>query len=160
MVAIPDQLTSNIGVMATALIAPRLSSKKLLCKVECNSNSEHNTMETVCDSILMKITIIAIIILQHSCQMVRIIADGLIHQICASYDLILIVIFSPCIVLIDCELTMARLRIIIRFIIECVMIYKLTLAAYHSCYIMTTKTSGIIFPRKTTFGHRLSMYRM
>ena len=128
MIVIPDQL--NIDVMAT-VIGPVLSSKKLLCKVKYNFNNKQNITEIVCDSILIKITIIAILIMLYSCQMVRIISHDLVHQLCASHDWILIVIFSPFIVLINYELTIKWLCIAIRFIIEWVMTYKLTLAAYN-----------------------------
>ena len=158
IVAIPD--------MIATMIAPPLSSKGEY------SNNEHttNTMETVYDSIFINksfceplklntVTIMAILIMLYSPRMVHIVADDLIHQICLRYDVILITIFLPFSVLINCELTMAWLCIIIQCIIKWMMIYQLIPAVYNSCHAMTTRTCVITTPRKTMFGQQWSMYR-
>ena len=115
------------------------------------SNTEHATMETLRDIVLIdksvyesltlnKITIMAILVMLYSCELVDIIGDtneNFIHRTCSGYNYeILINIFLFCNVLISCGLILTWLFIVIQFIIKWMMICQLI-------HAITARTSGM-----------------
>ena len=86
--------------------------------------------------------------------------DQFMHEICSSYDAILICIFLLFGVLISCTLTVEWFRIIIQLIIEWMIIYQLIIAVYHSCYTITARTGSTtaLKSKETTFGQKWIMF--